>query len=334
MDDDSGLDHGAFRGLDLNLLVALDALLQESSVGRAAERLHLGQPAMSHALARLRAVFDDELMYRDGARMRLTPRALALAGPLRRVLGEVHQLTRLGRPFDPARAEGKIRIALNDPLEALLLPGLMNRLWHRAPGLALAVAPLPASRHLEALDAGEISLAVGYFPRLREVHHSRPLHVSGFACVYNPALVSLPEAPGLVDLAVFPHIHTTYTGEPPGVVDRVFEAHGLARRVVARSATPLSIPFVIKRSPLVAILPDLLARLFAAHADLRFVPLPIPGLELPLSLVGHRRDQGDPLQAFVAGLVVESLHEWLVADGASGRVQPLDPKQGGEESGP
>ena len=64
------------------------------------------------------------------------------------------------------------------------------------------------------------------------------------------------------------------------------------------------------------------------------VPLPIPGLELPLSLVGHRRDQGDPLQAFVAGLVVESLHEWLVADGASGRVQPLDPKQGGEESGP
>src|SRR5574343_452478 len=127
MDDDSGLDHGAFRGLDLNLLVALDALLQESSVGRAAERLHLGQPAMSHALARLRAVFDDELMYRDGARMRLTPRALALAGPLRRVLGEVHQLTRLGRPFDPARAEGKIRIALNDPLEALLLPGLMNR---------------------------------------------------------------------------------------------------------------------------------------------------------------------------------------------------------------
>lgn len=309
--DMSDIDHAAFRRIDLNLLVAFDALVREASVSRAAGRLCIGQPATSHALARLRGLLDDDILYRDGALMRVTPKAMALAEPVRRILEDVRRIAGGEEDFDPARARGKVRIALNDPLEALLMPGLVARLRSRSPGLALSVQSLPGSRQLEALDAGEISLAVGYFPVVREVHDAVALYVSGFSCAFNPALLTLPPRPGLAELVRFPHIHTTYTGESSGVVDGVFKAHGLERQVVARSAMPLSIPFVLKRSPLVAVLPDMLVRMFAAHADLRFEPLDVEGLSLPVSLLTHRRDRRDPLVAFVAGLLVESMEEWL-----------------------
>lgn len=309
------IDYAAFRRLDLNLLVAFDALIAEASVSRAAGRLCIGQPAMSHALARLRELFGDDILFREGAAMRPTPRALALAGPIRQVLDDVLQVARDARPFDPAEAEGRVRIALNDPLEALLLPGLVARLRAQAPRLTLSVLPVPASRQLEQLDAGAVSLLVGHHPQVREVHSQLPLYESGFSCVFNPALIEVPPKPDLAALARLPHIHTTYAGEPPGVVDRVFKAHGLTRQVVARSAMPLSIPFVLKRSPLVAILPDMLARMFAAHTDLRFEPLPVAGLSLPISLVSHRRERSDPLIEFVARLLVESVEEWVAASG-------------------
>lgn len=310
------IDYAAFRRLDLNLLVAFDALIAETSVSRAAARLCIGQPAMSHALARLRELFGDEILFRDGAAMRPTPRALALAGPIRQVLDDIQQVARGARPFDPAEAEGRVRIALNDPLEALLLPGLVARLRVQAPRLTLSVLPVPASRQLEQLDAGAVSLLVGHYPQVREVHRQLALYESGFSCVFNPALIEVPARPDLAALARLPHIHTTYAGEPPGVVDSVFKAHGLTRQVVARSAMPLSIPFVLKRSPLVAVLPDMLARMFAAHTDLRFEPLPVEGLSLPISLVRHRRERSDPLIDFVAGLLVDSVAEWVAASGA------------------
>ena len=126
------IDYAAFRRLDLNLLVAFDALVSEASVSRAAARLFVGQPAMSHALARLRETFGDDILFRDGAGMRPTPRALALAGAVRQVLDDIQHLARGARAFDPAEAEGRVRIALTDPLEALLLPGLVARLRARA----------------------------------------------------------------------------------------------------------------------------------------------------------------------------------------------------------
>ncbi len=98
------IDYAAFRRLDLNLLVAFDALVSEASVSRAAARLYVGQPAMSHALARLRETFGDDILFREGAVMRPTPRALALAGAVRQVLDDIQQLARGARTFDPAAA--------------------------------------------------------------------------------------------------------------------------------------------------------------------------------------------------------------------------------------
>ena len=309
----SDIDYLAFRRLDLNLLVAFDALLSEGGVSRAAARLCIGQPAMSHALSRLRELFKDDILYREGGAMQPTARALALAPRVRQLLGEVQAVAFEDAAFDPQEAVGSFRVALNDPLEALLLPGLVARLRAQAPGLVLAVRPIPASLHLEHLDRGNIRLAVGYFPKVRDAHESRLLGRSGFSCVYNPALLKLPVEPTLESLVLFPHIHTTYTGDAPGLIDLALQRAGLKRHVVAQTATPLSIPFVVKQSPLLAILPDMVARLFRSHADLHIAPLALDGLELPISMVTHRRDRSDPLGRFVAEQV-EGAAQVLFAD--------------------
>lgn len=309
------IDHLAFRRLDLNLLVAFDALVAEASVTRAAARLCMGQPAMSHALSRLRELLRDEILYRDGRAMRPTERALLLAPRIRRWLDEARSIAGADGDFDPAEASGTFRIALNDPLEALLLPGLVARLHLQSPALALAVQPVPASLQLDHLDQGNIRLAVGYFPKLRELHESELLYRSGFSCVYNPALLSLPASPSLTDLLLYPHIHTSYTGDAPGLFDQLLERQGLQRRIVVRAATPLSIPFVVKQSPLLAILPNLVGQLFQNHPDLRIAPLAIDGLEMPISIVTHRREHSDPLTRYVAQQVVSSAQTQLAAPG-------------------
>src|SRR5689334_9438196 len=119
------IDHAHLARLDLNLLVALDALLTERGVTRAAARLGLGQSAMSHNLARLRALFGDELLTRGPEGMRPTPRALALVEPVRTVLSQIQALVSRDEAFDPRTAERSFRLGLPDSTEVLLGPALL-----------------------------------------------------------------------------------------------------------------------------------------------------------------------------------------------------------------
>jgi LysR family transcriptional activator of mexEF-oprN operon len=304
MDD---IDHAAFRRLDLNLLVAFDVLVAEKNVTRAAARLCIGQPAMSHALNRLREFWGDQILYRDGQQMLPTDKALALLPAVRAILGQTQAMLLADDVFDPHKALGQFRLVLNEPLEALLLPGLMARLRLMAPNLSLSVQPVPPTMQLDHLERGDIRLAVGYFPKTREVHEQTALCESGYCCVYNPALLALPETVTLEVLCRYPHIHTSYAGGSPGLVDQALREAGLRRQVVAHSANPLSLPFVVKQSALLAVLPELVARLFQAHADLRIAPLSAPGLSLPISIVTHRRDGSNPLNRFISAQIVAAM---------------------------
>src|SRR6266436_6324171 len=120
--------------LDLNLLVALDALLKEASVSRAALRIGLSQPATSHALARLRDLIGDPLLVRSGARMELTPRAQALRGPLSQALEQVRGLF-IPDDFDALRSERRFRLMMPDLAVELLVPPLMEKITALAPNV-------------------------------------------------------------------------------------------------------------------------------------------------------------------------------------------------------
>ena len=131
------IDHINLGRFDLNLLVALDALLTERSVTRAAARVGLGQSAMSHNLARLRTLFGDELLTRSAAGMQPTPRALALIDPVRVALAQVQALVSRDQTFDPRTAERLFRIGLPDSMEVLIGPALLAHLCEAAPGIRM-----------------------------------------------------------------------------------------------------------------------------------------------------------------------------------------------------
>jgi len=131
--------------LDLNLLVALDALLREANVSRAAMRIGLSQPAASHALQRLRDLIGDPLLVRNGARMELTPRALALRAPLVEVLDRVRGLF-VPDAFDAARSERQFRLMMPDLAVELLMPALMEKITKLAPNLRIDVVPWQGPR--------------------------------------------------------------------------------------------------------------------------------------------------------------------------------------------
>ena len=157
-----GIDTVNLGRIDLNLLVHLNALLTERSVTRAAARVGIGQSAMSHNLARLRELFDDELLTRGSDGMRLTPRAVTLLEPMQTMLAQVEALVSRNHAFDPATAVRTFRFGLPDSMEILIMPALLARMREVAPGIHLRLHNSDASRLFEDLDADEMDLAIGY----------------------------------------------------------------------------------------------------------------------------------------------------------------------------
>lgn len=144
------------RRIDLNLLLALHALLSEKHVTRAALRLHRSQPAVSHALAQLRKHFDDPLLMRQNGRMVLTPRAESLASPLQDALNALNGL--LATPvFEPAKAQRRFRLSLSDYASRIVLPPLVRHLRRVAPGVDLAISQASRETMLAQLLDGELT---------------------------------------------------------------------------------------------------------------------------------------------------------------------------------
>ena len=191
----TGIDHANLSRLDLNLLVAFDALLTERSVTRAAARIGLGQSAMSHKLGRLRALFGDELLTRGADGMRPTPRALALVDPVRVTLAQIQAEVLQREAFDPATAERTFRVGLADSIEVAIVPRLMARLRREAPSVAL-----------DDLDTGALDLGIGVFGHGQVHHKRRPLYTDSFLCLFNPALLDFPRPISLEDYLSVPHV--------------------------------------------------------------------------------------------------------------------------------
>jgi len=128
--------------IDLNLLLAFEAMLEERNVTRAGQRIGLAQPSMSSTLARLRALFDDPLFRRARGTMQPTPKALLLAEPIREALRQVRLALAHGFGFEPASARHRFRLALTDYGDLIVMPPLMRALRERAPGVDIEVRPI------------------------------------------------------------------------------------------------------------------------------------------------------------------------------------------------
>ncbi|MDI1348467.1 LysR family transcriptional regulator [Aquabacterium sp.] len=297
---DIDIKHSDFHRIDLNLLVALDALLTECHVARAAERIFIGQPAMSHALARLRVLFDDELLVRSGKRMVPTDRALALAPRVRAWLADASDFIRRPDDFDLARAEGVVRMSAPDGLETLVAPGLVAWLRREAPGVRLRAQLLEVDHVLDALDADELDLAiVAVDVPLRSWHQRVRLLSCQFNYMYAPEQLDLPPNATLAQLATLDHVISSHRGEAASVVDACFAAQGQPRRVVATAASITALFQMLKAAPLVSIQPAIHAGLLPSP-EVVIRPLPTqPPLLIHAHMVWHRRHDQHPLMTRV-----------------------------------
>ncbi|WP_423205079.1 LysR family transcriptional regulator [Pseudomonas kribbensis] len=218
------------RRIDLNLLVILDALLGEQHVTRAAERLHLSQPAVSHALARLRDLLGDPLLVRAGSGLVPTARALELVAPLAEALAQVQSLL-APNTFAPASARRTFRLAMSDYGAAIILPGLIRTLRREAPGIDLQISHASREGMVEGLLNGDIDLAAGVLPELPGELCSTPLFEERYVCLLDRQ--SLP-AEGVLDLATYlsrPHVLLEMRGSGTPEIERTLTALRERRRV-------------------------------------------------------------------------------------------------------
>ncbi|SDR50044.1 LysR family transcriptional regulator, mexEF-oprN operon transcriptional activator [Paraburkholderia fungorum] len=291
----SNIIENDFRHFDLNLLLTFRALLEERSVTRAAQRLFLGQPAVSGALKRLRDAFGDELFVRTSRGIVPTSRALELSRQIEPFLQSLHQVMTQSPVFDPASAQRVFRIGLSDSLEVLMTPEIMDRLTVSAPGVKLIVRPTDSTRAAAMLDEGEIELAVGVFPDGAQWHRRRRLFQWRFVSVFNPHLVKTRRKRlSMEEFLRHRHILTSFSAGLHGFIDERLELQGLKRDVVFSSANFATSPFIVRRTPAIATVPDFIGRVWRDALDLAISPLPfeVPGYEVSL-MWAAARDQ-DP----------------------------------------
>ncbi|WP_420893645.1 LysR family transcriptional regulator [Pseudomonas marginalis] len=211
------------RRVDLNLLVVLDALLGEQHVTRAAERLHLSQPAVSHALARLRDLLGDPLLVRQGGMLVPTARALELAAPLAEALAQVQALLAPNR-FDPASAKRRFRVAMSDYSAAIFLPGLVRVLRREASGIDLQIIQASREGMVEGVLNGDIDLAAGVFPDMPAELRTAALFEEHYTCLLDRN--SLPQG-GALDLPTYlsrPHVLLEMRGSGAPEIERALTA--------------------------------------------------------------------------------------------------------------
>jgi len=289
--------------LDPNLLFTLHILLEERQVSRAAARLGLTQPAVSHALQRLRAHFDDPLLVRRGQEMVPTSRAMELAGPLRQVLSAIDQLTGPVE-FDPGNARGTLRIATTDYGLAVVLPHVLAELATAAPNLAIASTGISEDT-FDHLKTGLLDLALSGQESLGTMR-SEKLFEERFVLVTradHPLAAKTPMS--LDDYLAWPHalidiVHSRLYG-----IDRKLEKVGKSRRIALRVPHMLAAPFFAQSTDQIVPVPERVAHIYADSLNL-VVHEPPPEVDLgyfEYMQVWHERRDDDPVHRWLRQLV-------------------------------
>jgi DNA-binding transcriptional LysR family regulator len=305
-------------GLDLNLLVALDALFAEKSVSRAGERLHLSQSATSGALARLREVFRDPLLVPVGRRMVMTPVAEALVEPVRNFLLQAEAILNNDPVFDPGSSTRKFRILMSDYVETVLLAEALPRIEQFAPGIRFEFIS-NVEGGFDALDRGEIDLSISPSIRLSQEHPSEPLFEDDFTCVVWSGNTLVKSTVSLDEYLNMGHVVVRFgKNQELTTFDEWFlERYGHERRVEIVTTAFNMVPHLLVGTSRIATLHRPLA---LSHQ--RYLPLSVikPPFDIPVlqeSMQWHKSRDRDPGTLWLRSLLKSVVPQTLAREAAT-----------------
>lgn len=293
------------HGVDLNLLVAFDALMAERSVTRAGARIGRTQPAMSAALARLRALLEDELFVRGAAGLQPTPRALDLAGPISQALEQIQGALAFTQSFAPSTSSASLTLGLSEHPAFRLLPQLLARLGLQAPGVTLNVRSfVRRDDAIAMLDGGEVDLTIGVSPTPTARLLSAPLFREPFVCILRK---DHPAADGPLDLDRFlalSHLLVSPENERYGVVDAALSKKGLKRRLGLTLPQMYAAPALVASSDMIATVMHGVVSASGYRDKIAVMQPPLELEEVPFLMTWHRRNDSHPAQRWVRDCVV------------------------------
>ncbi|MBD8687735.1 MULTISPECIES: LysR family transcriptional regulator [unclassified Rhizobium] len=301
------IDHFNLRSFDLNLLVAFDALMAEGNVTKAAGRLKIQQPAMSHSLSTLRVLLQDELFIRVGQVMQPTARARSLAAPVRHALRQAQMALTGNFGFDPATEERTFRIAMSPEIELLLIPELTMRLRRDAPGIKVLARVFPYEAMEPSLEDGSIDIAVGCTYTKTSRRSFETLYEPEMACCYNPALLPLSNPVELSNYLSADHATISQNETLQGCIKDALELAGVELNVIAAAPGYMSVLSAAQIAPVIATVPSRIADRYAALLGLKVSPLPVSLSFPPVKMVWASHADDDAANAWLRHIIRDIL---------------------------
>ncbi|MEN0108050.1 MAG: LysR family transcriptional regulator [Pseudomonas sp.] len=303
-----------FNHLDLNLLVALDVLLEEQNITRAAERLHMTQSATSGVLGRLRTYFEDDLLVQVGRRMQPTPYALELTAPVREVLLTIQSSITAKPVFDPASSKRHFRLVTSDYLISVLFARVIEKIHLEAPNITFEMIG-PSDNSGDLLVRGEVDLMIVPDRYIIEGHPWQLLFEEDHVCVVWDGNREVGEHLTLEQYMQMGHVSVGFGRTRHMSIEEWFMTqYGFNRRLEVITNDFNTLPQLIVGTRRIATMHQRLARLYADHLPLRILPPPVKIPVMREVMLWHRSVDGDPM------------HRWL-RERISAFIQHLDQEQ-------
>lgn len=296
------------RTVDLNLLKAFEALMTERAVTRAASRISLSQPAMSHALSRLRLLFGDVLFVRNASGMEPTTRAHEIAPLIGSAIEQIEAALNLGTTFEPAKSIAVFKAGIAEGAEATFAGHLAREFARQAPQATLRLTSVSRADSAQHLDHGDIDVAVARLLKFPPRFHSQALMQDPLVILARRGHPLSGKSVSIETYASLQHVFVTPQGRTGGSVDHFLATMGLQRRISLMLSTYLALPAALAATDLVATVPRRTARQIAITADVEIMALPID-LSTTISMAWHRRTASEPAQIWFRSLLIEAAAE-------------------------
>lgn len=296
-----------WKGIDLNLLIALQALYKTNSVSKAAERCFVSQSAMSHSLQRLRKLFDDPLFERVGSRMEPTERATELSHSVDLLLAQIQTDILRTKPFNPQTYDGVWKIGLTDYAEQMFAPSLFDTIKRLAPQSKVALFNVNRANYQQVYENEKLDVVIGSFGEAVKRYSTQLLYTEQHVCLYDSDVCKFSDSMSLLEFTSVEHALVSPNGVMSTGVDKKLEECGLERKVSIVSSNFLTVKNLIQGRELICIVPKLVATHQNTASSIKAVEPPIDVPDFDIQLMYRKGLSQDNKNKFIRDLVSETV---------------------------